>query len=233
MNEGFYRVRNLSFAYPGTRRGARQSHAHGGALLQDASFDLHRGETSALVGANGSGKTTLGRLLMGMLVPDAGTIELDGRPLAELKLHQVGRAVGYLFQHPGRQLFGSTVFEDLAFPLRLQGENEEALAARIEAVLARLDLGPHAHKAPYALSMGEQQRLAIASILLNRSRFMILDEPTTALDTRRKDVLATLLGDLQNEGVGILIIGHDRRFLDSVAQRVLRLEDGEVRDAAL
>ena len=226
-----YQVENLAFSYPVT--GGRFKREERELLLRDISFSLSGDQFTVLMGDNGTGKTTLGKLLLGILKPDAGRILLRGETLEDYSLAQVASKVGYLFQDPARQLFGSSVFEDLAFPLRLRGLGEEEIRERVQAVLEDLAIAHLEARPPYLLSQGEKQRAALAGILLNGAEYLVLDEPTTALDPKNRKRLGELLLRLKERGVGILMIGHDAAFIRTYADRCLRLEQGGLHDETL
>jgi energy-coupling factor transport system ATP-binding protein len=192
-----------------------------------------QGTFTVLMGENGSGKTTIGKLLLGILKPVSGRILFEENDLSGYSLAQVAKRVGYLFQDPSRQLFGISVYEDLAFPLRLRGYTEEQIEEQVEPVLDDLDIAHLREHPPYQLSQGEKQRAALAGILLNGAEYLVLDEPTTALDPERKKNLGELLLRLKDRGVGILMIGHDQGFVRTYADRCLRLGQGGIEDETL
>jgi len=205
---------NLEFQYPNT-----------GFSLRGINFAVASGECVALTGPNGSGKTTLGKLLCGLLKPQGGAVLFDGEDSARWSLGRFGRHVGYLFQEPGRQLFAPTVLEDLTFPQALAGVPPEEARARAMELLARFELEGLARQGTLTLSRGEQQRLAICGLLVNRPGAFVLDEPTTGLDTRRRDILAGAIRELLGEGTSVLLISHDRAFVRANSMRELRVEE--------
>lgn len=231
VKDTVYRIEDLGFSYP--HKGGRYRDKLDEPLLQELNFSLYREDLTVLCGDNGCGKTTLGKLLLGILRPDQGRVLLEGNDVQTGSLARTARRVGYLFQDPGKQLFGTTVYQDLAFPLRLRNLTEETIEDKIENILYELDLAPLRDRAPYVLSQGEKQRVALAAILLNGAEYLVLDEPTTSLDIRRKEKLADLLARLRKRGVGILMIGHDQDFIKAHASRVLRMERGGIFDENL
>lgn len=210
----------LRYAYPKT-----------GFAVQAGAIAIRPGECVALIGKNGSGKTTLGKLMGGLLRPDSGQVRLDGEDTADWPLGRIGRRVGTLFQEPSRQLFAPLVLEDLAFPLELMGRSRQQAEQQAMETLRRMELSHLAQQSTYTLSRGEQQRLAIGALLQNNPAYLILDEPTTGLDLRRRELLSGLLTDLLREGLGILLISHDSDFADGIATRSLQMEGGLLCDA--
>ncbi len=211
-------LRDVTYRYDGEQH----------AALEGVSLSLPSGEKTALVGPNGSGKTTLGKLMAGILPPDSGSVLVDGRDTDHLSLGEIGQRVGYLFQEPDRQIFAPTVEDELAFVSRVRGAPEQEVTEGVQRMLDRFHLRHLRERFPFSLSRGEKQRLVLAAILVQRPRFLILDEPTTALDVRRKAELASMLSELHARGVGMLIISHDHEFATREASRVIELRGGAV-----
>ncbi len=181
-----------------------------------------------MIGPNGSGKTTLGKVLAGILKPTEGRAFLAGKDTRTLSLGAIGQAVGYLFQEPERQIFAPSVYEELAFVLRLQGKPPDVIDHAVNTMLGRFDLSALRDRFPFSLSRGEKQRLALAAVLVNSPDYLILDEPTTGLDLKNKRRLGGYLEELLDAGVGMMIISHDRAFATGYATRVIELSGGVV-----
>ena len=196
----------------------------GRTILKEITCQLNQGEFVSLVGPNGIGKTTLAKLLMGILKPEGGDILLNGVSVSKLALFEVGRQVGFLFQNPGSQIFCSTIWEELLFSLRFQGGETPEGQVRAKEMIHQFSLEEAQESPVHTLSQGEKQRLALATILMNRPDYLILDEPTTGLDRKRKAELGDYLKEIHQTGVGILMISHDRDFVDTMSQRILRLD---------
>ena len=175
-----------------------------------ADLEVRRGEVVALVGPNGSGKTTLAKLAAGLLEPDAGRVELDGR-------------ASYLSQDPGRYLVCERADEEVA--LGVGGD-----LARARRALARMDLHAEATRHPRDLSSGERERLALACVLVTEPDRLVLDEPTRGVDPERKEALAELRR-AEASRRGTLVVTHDAGFARAVADRTVTL--GGVREAVL
>jgi energy-coupling factor transport system ATP-binding protein len=134
--------------------------------------------------------------------------------------------VGFLFQNPDSQIFCSTIEEELVFAQKFQGGVTGAGKARAQEMIERFSLESAKASPVHALSQGEKQRLALATIMMSHPEYLILDEPTTGLDGVRKADLAKYLKEIHQSGVGILMISHDRDFVRALSQRILRM-DGE------
>ncbi len=200
----------------------------GHQIFHGISFNLKQGEVTALVGPNGCGKTTLGKLMTGILKPSQGRILVDGLDTRTAELSALGRKVGYLFQEPERQLFASTVTEELSFVGDIMNRPQDVTRSQAQRLMEMFHLQALANEFPFQLSRGEKQRLAIATVMMNEPEFYIFDEPTTGLDELRRLELSTILQDLSDRGTGMLIISHDRQFIQRHAQRIMRLEGGDM-----
>mgnify|MGYP006282364699 CR=1 FL=1 len=182
-------VTDLSFAYDG----------HG--VLADVSFAVDRGERLAIVGANGAGKTTLLRLLAGLLEADSGSVRVAG-------------SVGFAPEDPQSGLFAATVRDEVAFFPRNRGL---AIDPAVRNALEVMELTVLADRNPFTLSVGEQRRVSIASVLSGDPDVLVLDEPTTGLDRRGSRDLAGLLDDIDHT---IVFSTHDTDFAHAIADRV-------------
>lgn len=198
----------------------------GRPILDQCCFRLERSERVGLVGSNGSGKTTLMRLVVGLLRPSAGVVEVFGRPRSrEQDFHEVRRRTGYLFQDSDDQLFCPTVAEDVAFgPLNLGKSRAEARRIVAET-LAGLGLSHLEQRITYKLSGGEKRLVALASVLAMGPEVLLLDEPTAGLDESAADRVAEVLSALPQ---AMVIACHDARLLDRLATRRLRLSHGRL-----
>lgn len=204
------------------------SYRFGGFRLGDVSLAFDRARITAIVGQNGSGKTTLGKLMAGILKPQSGEIRLLGEATKQMGLHEFGSKIGYLFQNPERQLFAQTVEEEVTFAQELLGVPPDAAREKAGGLLRALHLDHLKKAAPLKLSRGEKQRLVIAAILVNGPGFLLLDEPSTALDSERKAALYGMLARLCEQGIGIAVITHDDGFVQRYAHRVVTMEGGRV-----
>jgi len=206
--------RDVDFAYAGR------------PVLAGCDFCLRPGDRLALVGANGCGKTTLLHLIVGLLLPDSGTIEAFGKVCRrEPDFHEVRRRAGLLFQDADDQLFCPTVAEDVGFgPMNLGKTRDEAHAIVTET-LDSLELSGYEERITYRLSGGEKRLVALATVLAMRPDVLLLDEPTSGLDDHATDRLAEILISLPQS---IVTASHDRPFLERTTGKTVRLVDGAV-----
>ena len=198
----------------------------------DVSLELGRGELVLVLGPSGSGKTTLLSMLGGLLRPTAGRILIDGEDITamnERRLPDVrARKIGFVFQ--AFNLLGAlTVEENVLFPTTLTPSGDDR-GGRAAALLDQLGLAARRKFRPRDLSGGEKQRVAIARALINDPPLILADEPTGNLGSKHGQEVAMILHDLaHDDGRTVLIVTHDPR-LEEVADRILWLEDGELRD---
>lgn len=208
-------------------RDLRYSYLDRFPALDGVSLDVHAGEKVALLGANGCGKSTLLKVLDGLVFPASGTFHAFGEQVTEdtMEDEQFSRAfrsrVGFVFQNSDAQVFSPTVREEVAFGCLQLGMEQDETLARVEDVLAMLDITGLAERAPFQLSGGQKKRVAIASVLVMNPEVLLFDEPTAALDPRTQHWLAELLVELNRAGKTIVLATHDLDVLDLVADRAL------------
>ncbi|KRD06181.1 MULTISPECIES: ABC transporter ATP-binding protein [unclassified Streptomyces] len=219
------RVENVHKSYG---QGAAAVHA-----LRGVSFDIPRGEIVALKGRSGSGKTTLLNIVGGLDAPDRGRVTVDGLDLSELGedgLLALRRdRIGFVFQSFGLIPI-LTAAENVGVPMRMRRADVREREERVELLLSLVGLADHAAQRPGELSGGQQQRVAIARALANNPSLLIADEPTGQLDAETGHAVMQLLrAVVRSENVTALVATHDATLLD-LADRVLELRDGEIRD---
>jgi energy-coupling factor transporter ATP-binding protein EcfA2 len=193
--------------------------------LYRLSLEARAGELLALMGRNGSGKSTLLKALVGLVRPQEGRVEIDGRDIAGTPVESLARSVGYVPQDPRSILYHDTLREELAFTLRGRGASDEGA---VERTLAALGIAHLAEAYPRALSGGEAQRAALAAILVGGPRLLLVDEPTRGLDYQAKEDLARLLRELCAQGVAVVMATHDVELAAACADRIALLGDGEL-----
>ena len=191
--------------------------------LRDVSFEAYAGQVLALMGRNGAGKTTLLRALVGLVEADAETLSAGGRDVVGVATEELARDIALVPQDPGDLLYHQTVEEEIEDTLAGTGRN-----GSVEAALAewRLESLRRAH--PADLSVGERQRVALASMLAGRPAVALLDEPTRGMDYETKELLVANLRRRCREGCTVIIASHDVELAGRCADRVLLLAEGEV-----
>ncbi|HON88677.1 MAG TPA: energy-coupling factor transporter ATPase [Spirochaetia bacterium] len=212
-------IKKLSFVYPETDAYA----------LRDVSLAITRGEYVAICGANGSGKTTLGRCLIGLCKPPVGTITINGTydPASEENLFAIRTTIGMVFQSPQDQLVASIVEEEVAFGLENLGIPEEIMEYRITKVLDTLGLAEVRKRPCRFLSAGQQQRLAIASVLAMEPACIIFDEATAMIDPSGRNSILEIMDELNAQGITIVHITHDMQEA-ARARRVIVMNKGNM-----
>ena len=207
-------VRDLAFSYP-----------DGHQALFGVDLDIARGERVALLGANGAGKTTFVMHLNGLLSGGTGSVEVAGLPVVKENLAEIRRRVGVVFQDPDDQLFMPTVRDDIAFGPANLGLTGDALQARVDEALARVDMLEFADRPPHHLSFGQRRRVAVATVLAMEPEILVLDEPSSNLDPASRRELADILKSLD---VTILMVTHDLPYALELCPRSVVMGAGRV-----
>jgi len=203
------------------------SYAKCGPSISNITFAVRPGEFVALIGANGAGKSTASKMVNGLLRPSAGTVRVFGTDTAGVKISALARHVGYLFQNPDRQICQQTVGGEIRFGLQVLGFEPSEIDARTARACETFDLDVAAN--PFALSRGERQRVALASVLAVAPEILVLDEPTTGLDARESRAVMEYIAGLNREGrTTVIMVSHDMDAVAAYASRALVLADGEL-----
>lgn len=219
-------IRNLTYQYPNSNK----------PVLDKLSITINAGETVAITGHNGAGKTTLARLLCALDQPQSGNITINTIPVARQRtngnMQSLKRAdreklhatIGYVMQHPERQLFAETVAEDIAYGPRNQHLDETQVSERINQAMTLLHIEHLADRSPFDLSGGQQRLAAIAGVIACQPQILIMDEPTAGLDEAATTRVHDLIQTLHAQGVTVLIISHSQTEIDVLADRVIALD---------
>jgi cobalt/nickel transport system ATP-binding protein len=215
-NEPLINLAGVSFNYPG-----------GPPVVDNLDFCFHRRDRIGLIAPNGSGKTTLLHLIMGLIKPSSGRIEIFGKPVSHEKdFVEVRRRIGLLFQDADDQLFSPTVLEDVAFgPLNLgKSKNEAVEIAR--RTLNFLGLSGFEDRITFKLSGGEKRLVSLATVLAMEPEILLLDEPINGLDTKTRNKLSRVLSDID---LSYILVSHDFDFLAETADAIYTMQDGKIR----
>lgn len=214
-------VESISFHYP-------QTQGIPSTALQAISFEIHKGEFVAILGANGSGKTTLARHLNGLLLPERGRVLVAGLDTSERKNHGLIRQrIGMVFQHPEDQIVATTVEEDVAFGPENLGLPAAIIRSRVDEAIQAVGLQAHRLRSPHLLSAGQMQRLALAGVLAMRPSCVVFDEATTMLDPAGRRMALELMNGLCRDGLAVLFVTHNMDEA-ALASRVLILHAGRL-----
>lgn len=213
--EPVVQLRNVSFAYP-----------TGEAAVQDVDITVYPGELVGVVGQNGAGKTTVTKLITGLLKPSTGTVTVAGLDTSTVRTSQIARHAATLFQDPDRQICRDTVLDEVAFGLELAGIDVSEARRRAQPVIERFGLP--AHEAPFSLSRGQRQMVALASVVVLEPEVIILDEPTSGLDYRECMTVMETVSDMAEAGSAVIMVCHDMEVVSDFAERLVVMAGGRV-----
>lgn len=206
--------------------------------VDDVSLHIESGQIYGVIGYSGAGKSTLVRCLNFLEIPDSGSIEIEGfgkvnakqgsLDIGQKKLRELRRSIGMIFQH-FNLLDRSTVFDNVAYPLKYTGLSKKEIETRVDELLDLVDLADKKYVYPSQLSGGQKQRVAIARALSNNPKVLLSDEATSALDPDATESILKLLKDLNKRlGITIILITHEMSVIKSIANRVAVMENGKV-----
>ena len=205
----------VNFTYPG-----------GTASVVDLDLKVYPGELVGIVGQNGAGKTTLTKLLNGLLKPSSGTVRIAGLSTAEVPTSQIAARCATLFQNPDRQICKKTVLDEVAFGLELQGVDGEEARRRARVVAERFGLP--LDEAPFSLSRGQRQMVALASVVVVEPQVVVLDEPTSGLDYRECMTVMETVGEMASQGCAVIMVCHDMEVVSDFAERIVVMANGRI-----
>lgn len=210
-------VKNVKYTYEGAETRA----------IQGVSFDIVDGEFVAIVGQNGSGKSTIAKLLNALLIPEEGTITVDGMDtIDEERMLDIRKKVGVVFQNPDNQIVTTVVEEDVGFGPENLGVPTEQIVKRVHDALEAVDMLSYAKSAPHMLSGGQKQRIAIAGMLAINPKVLVLDEATAMLDPLGRKKILDIIGKLhQEQGITVVMI---TQYMEEAvnADRVIVMNEG-------
>ncbi|MEG0308301.1 MAG: energy-coupling factor transporter ATPase [Clostridium sp.] len=200
--------------------------------LSDVSININDGEFVALIGHTGSGKSTLIQHMNGLLKPNSGKIIVDGVDITSdgVKLADIRKKVGLVFQYAEYQLFEETIEKDIMFgPKNLGLTDEEAIERAKRAMeMVGLDYETYKNKSPFDLSGGQKRRVAIAGVVAMEPKVLILDEPTAGLDPKGRDEILSELYKLHEDyNITVILVSHSMEDVAKVADRILVMDNGK------
>ena len=190
--------------------------------LDGVSASVKRGEFVAVLGANGCGKSTLAKQFNAILLPEAGTVLVEGMDTAdESKIYDIRQTVGMVFQNPDNQIVANVVEEDVAFAPENLGVPPAEIRRRVDDALKAVGMYEYREHAPHLLSGGQKQRVAIAGVIAMAPRCIVLDEPTAGLDPAgRENLMANIRDYHRNKKRTIILVSHS---MDEIARNVDRI----------
>ncbi|MBF0803839.1 MULTISPECIES: LPS export ABC transporter ATP-binding protein [Neisseria] len=197
-------------------------------VVKNFSLEIESGEVVGLLGPNGAGKTTSFYMIVGLIAADAGSVELDGREIRHLPIHERARlGLGYLPQEASifRKM---TVEQNIRAILEIRLKNKSEIDAGLEKLLADLNIGRLRNNPAPSLSGGERRRVEIARVLAMQPRFILLDEPFAGVDPIAVIDIQKIIGFLKNRGIGVLITDHNVRETLRICDRAYIISDGAV-----
>lgn len=220
--DSIVRIENLIFNYQ------KDENEEPVKAIKDVSLEIERGSFTAILGKNGSGKSTLAKNLNGLLIPTSGVIYVNGYDTADDEhIWDVRQSAGMVFQNPDNQLVSAIVEDDVAFGPENLGIDPAEIRRRVDKALADVNMGAFKGKSPHLLSGGQKQRIAIAGVVAMKPECIIFDEPTAMLDPMGRNEIMSIIKELHEEGITVILITH---FMEEAcrADRVIVMHDGEV-----
>ncbi|RQD77458.1 MAG: energy-coupling factor transporter ATPase [Candidatus Syntrophonatronum acetioxidans] len=202
--------------------------------LDRINLKVNKGEFLGLIGRTGSGKTTLVQHFNGLIKPSQGTVIFQGKDLygqERVDWREIRQKIGLVFQHPEDQLFGETVYEDVAFGPRKLGIDDNFTNQRVKEALrlVNLNFDEIKERSPFSLSRGEMRRVAIAGVLSMEPELLVMDEPTAGLDPRgRQELLEQVRYLHQEKGLTIIFVSHNMGEIARLAHRLVVMEEGKI-----
>ena len=205
-----------------------KTYSEGNTALNGVNMQIEDGEFCFLVGPSGSGKSTIIKMITGELKPSEGSVHVNGYSLERIRKREIPylrRTVGVVYQD-FRLIPNMTVYENVAFAMRVIGAREREIKDRVPYVLDLVGLDSKGTRHPGELSGGEQQRLAIARALVNNPSTIIADEPTGNLDPARSYEIMSLLEEINNLGTTMLVVTHAQDLVERFNKRTIVIDDG-------
>ncbi len=217
-------IRNLCHAYKNADREVR--------AVDNVSMTVEKGKTTCIIGHTGSGKSTLIQHLNGLLKPTSGEVLLDGVNIfgKDVKMKDVRRRVGLVFQYPEYQLFEETVYKDIAFAPKNYGLSEQEIKEKVYAAAKTVGLKEkYMEKSPFELSGGQKRRVAIAGVLAMEPEVLVLDEPAAGLDPFGREKILYEIEKIRTErGISVVLVSHSMEDVAKHAHKVCVMHKGKL-----
>ncbi|MGI6365515.1 MAG: ABC transporter ATP-binding protein [Bacillota bacterium] len=211
-------VKDLTFIYAANERQA----------LSNVNLRVFPKDFLSILGKNGSGKSTLAKVLMKINKVPRGKVFIKGKDIVDLSNFELTDTIGYVFQSPDHQFVADTVYDEVAYSLRVRKTSENIIEERVNSVLDLFNLSKHKEASPFSLSMGQRRLLSVATMLILDQDVIILDEPTIGQDQTSSDLLMGYLDKLNKSGKTIIIISHDMRLVSKWVDRAFVMSESNV-----
>ena len=199
--------------------------------LKDISLTIGRGEIYGIIGLSGAGKSTLIRCINMLERPTSGSVVVDGQDLTQMsdsELRTMRKSIGMIFQH-FNLLSSATVYDNIAFPLRLAGADEGKIKTKVEELLGVVGLADKAQQYPSQLSGGQKQRVGIARALASDPKVLLCDEATSALDPQTTKAILALIQDINRKlGLTVVVITHEMQVIKDICDKVAVIDKGVI-----
>ena len=199
--------------------------------LKDISLTIGRGEIYGIIGLSGAGKSTLIRCINMLERPTSGSVVVDGQDLTQMsdsELRTMRKSIGMIFQH-FNLLSSATVYDNIAFPLRLAGADEGKIKTKVEELLGVVGLADKAQQYPSQLSGGQKQRVGIARALASDPKVLLCDEATSALDPQTTKAILALIQDINRKlGLTVVVITHEMQVIKDICDKVAVIDKGAI-----
>ncbi len=199
--------------------------------LDEVSLTIKDATVTGIIGSTGSGKSTLIQHFNALLTPTSGKVTVDGDDITDKsKRKDLRRKVGLVFQYPEAQLFGETVFQDIAFGPQKMGLKPDEVKTRVEDALRMVGLDPESYgtRSPFKLSGGEKRKVAIAGILAMHPQILVLDEPTAGLDPASRVAFLELIRGFRKEGHTLVMVSHDMDEVAKISENVVVMASSKI-----
>lgn len=195
-------------------------------ILKDINIDIKDKETIVIMGKNGSGKSTLGKLISGIIKPKQGKILIDDLDIADKKnIEQIRKKIGIVFQNPENQIIFNNVQDEVSFALK--NLEKEEIEKRIQVALDKVYMKNEIKQDLYELSLGQKQRIVISEVLVKQPKYIVMDEPTTMIDSIGKEKIYHIVEELKKEGYTIIYITNMAEEI-LLADRIVILQNGKI-----
>jgi energy-coupling factor transport system ATP-binding protein len=197
--------------------------------LRGINFKIRKGESASIMGPNGSGKTTALRLVTGLQKATKGKVLLNGKDASKLRMADIAKLVGYVFQDPDQMILNTSVISEVTFSPRLRGEDKAAVEKRAEELLRMFGLYSYKDETPHRLSVGQRRLLTISSVLINNPSVLLLDEPTRGLDKKSGEEVLSYIKDLnKNFKITLIMVSHNVKQAADYSNKAIVFYDGKV-----